>query len=54
MELEAPENANRKLQEAMDMKIAEMQTGSQNPLNSLPTRVRELMEKSKSIHPFGR
>ena len=54
MELEAPENANKKLQEAMDTKIAEMKTGSQNPLNSLPTRVRELMEKSAPIHPFGR
>ena len=32
MELEAPENANKKLQEAMDTKIAEMKTGSQNPL----------------------
>ena len=54
MELEASENANKKLQEAMDTKLAEVHTGSQNPLDSLPTRVKELMEKSEPIHPFGR
>ena len=54
MELEAPENANKKLQEAMDTKIAELRTESQNPLSSLPTRVKELMGESTPIHPFGR
>ena len=54
MELEALENAKKKLQEAMDTKIAEMRTESQNPLSSLPTRVRELMEESTPIHSFGR
>ena len=54
MELEVPDNANRKLHEAMDTKIAEMQTRSQNPLATLPTRAEELMEKSEPFHPFGR
>ena len=57
MELEALENANRKLQQVMDTKIAEMRTGSQspglNPLGGLPTRVRELIEESAPLHPFG-
>ena len=54
MELEAPENANRKLQEVMDTKIAEMRPESQspglNPLGGLPARVRELMEESAYSH----
>ena len=54
VELEVLENANKELNEAMDTKIAEIQTRSRNPLARLPTRVEELMEKSEPFHPFGR
>ena len=57
MELEAPENANKKLQEVMDTKTAEKrmepQGSGSNSFGGLPDRVRELIEGSAPVHPFG-
>ena len=52
MEHEAPENANKKLQEAMDTKIAELRTESQNPLSSLPTRDQRTHGRKYPYTPF--